>query len=374
MKANHYAAIILAAGFSSRMKYFKPLLPVGGETITDRIIATFLQNGVEICLVVGWQQHELRAGIKTQNVRIAENPDYQQGMFTSVQAGLRYMQDMQADYKAFFVIPVDIPLVRPFTIRCLLAAAEERPGKIFYPEFRGKRGHPPLIPGEMVPDILDWQKGGNLKAVLDANEKIAVRVKVPDCNILFDIDDPADYEKLLERFQHYEVPTEEECEVILTDVCRIADDVRRHCFKVADVASAIGRALLTAGQSLNLDVIHAAAILHDIGKGQPNHDAAGERMLREMGFGRIGDIVAVHTDLPEGTHSGSLESKVVYLADKYVTGEMVNSLENRYESAIRRFGATPTIKANIIQRKERALSVRKELEVLLGHSLEAVIL
>jgi molybdenum cofactor cytidylyltransferase len=119
-------------------------------------------------------------------------------MFSSVQAGI---SRLSPDYQAFFILPVDIPLVKPSTIRRLLIAAEENPGKIIYPVFGGKRGHPPLVPAALAPDILGWEKGGGLKAVLRAYEKLALEVPVADSNILFDIDTPGDYAALLERFE-----------------------------------------------------------------------------------------------------------------------------------------------------------------------------
>lgn len=53
-----YAAIILAGGFSSRMKRFKPLLLLGEATITDHVVSTFLSVGVDVFLVVGHHQEE----------------------------------------------------------------------------------------------------------------------------------------------------------------------------------------------------------------------------------------------------------------------------------------------------------------------------
>ena len=114
MKAKRYAAIVLAAGFSHRMRRFIPLLPLGKETITDHLMATFLQNGVEVYLVVGYRQNELRAGIRTRNIQIVENPDYRQGMLSSIQMGLR---SLKADYQAAFIAPADIPLVNSATIQ-----------------------------------------------------------------------------------------------------------------------------------------------------------------------------------------------------------------------------------------------------------------
>ena len=80
-------------------------------------------------------------------------------------------------------------------------------------------------------------------------------------------------------------------------------------------------------------------MLHDIAKGQRKHDIAGGKILRELGFGKVGDIVAVHSDLAGGNTRLSLETKIVYLADKLVEGERLVSLEERYRSSRQRFRA-----------------------------------
>jgi molybdenum cofactor cytidylyltransferase len=193
-----YAAIVLAGGLSTRMKQFKPLLPLGGETITDRVIDLFLSEGVDVFLVAGYRHDDIAAGIKKRDITIVYNPDYEQGMFSSVQAGIRRLN---AGYEAFFVSPVDIPLVSPATIRRLTEAAAENPGRIIYPVSGAKRGHPTLIPSALAPAILEWEKGGGLKAALKSRDSLAVEIVVPDSFILFDIDTPEDYQELLERFK-----------------------------------------------------------------------------------------------------------------------------------------------------------------------------
>ncbi len=192
-----WAAIILAAGLSRRMGQFKPLLLVGGETITDRLISTFLSNDVAVYLVVGYRGDELRAGIKNRNITVVENPNYSRGMFSSVQAGVR---SLRPGDDAFFIAPVDIPLVRPSTIKRLMIAFTEHPDRIIYPVFGGKRGHPPLIPIELAPVIVEWEQNDSLKSVLDTHKNLALEVNVPDKNILWDIDTPEDYQGLREHF------------------------------------------------------------------------------------------------------------------------------------------------------------------------------
>ena len=150
MKSGRYAAIILAGGLSTRMRQFKPLLPLGEGTITDRVIATFLSCDIDVILVAGNRQDELQKGIKKWDITIIENPDYTKGMFSSIQAGTRLLQP---SHRAIFVMPVDIPLVRSSTIKRLLDVAEEQPDSIIFPVFDKKRGHPPLIPSSLIPEL-----------------------------------------------------------------------------------------------------------------------------------------------------------------------------------------------------------------------------
>jgi len=360
-----YAAIVLAGGLSTRMHQFKPLLPLGDTTVTDRVTGTFLNVGVAVFLVAGYRHDDIAAGIKNRAVTIVYNPDFEKGMFSSIQAGLRRLGPK---YRAFFVNPVDIPLVRPATIKRLMDTAEENPDSIIYPVFLGRRGHPPLIPAKMIPAILGWEKGGGLKAVLESFKKIALEVSVPDSFILFDIDTPENYQVLLERFRRYEVPTDEECRALL-EVYQMAPEKARHSYKVADVAVAIGRALDAAGHNVDVETVRIAAILHDISKGCRKHDAEGGRLLRELGFGKVGDIVAVHSDLAGGDLSLPLESKSVFLADKFVGGEKLVSLEERYHHP----DFPPEVQAQITERLKVARGVKRELEKLIGRPLESVI-
>jgi molybdenum cofactor cytidylyltransferase len=366
---NRKAAILLAAGFSSRMESFKPLLSLGEETITDRAISLFVQNDVDVYLVTGWQKDKLVSGIKNRDVRIIENPDFEKGMFTSVQAGLR---QMEGDYTAFFILPVDIPLVRPFTVRRLLEASERQPGKIFYPLFKRMRGHPPLIPAGLIPHILNWQKDGGLVSALAPYENIVEEIIVPDRNIAFDMDTPEDYENALDRFQRYQIPTDEECEVIL-DICQVDLARRRHCYKVAEVAAHVSQALIEAGKTVDEGLVRASAILHDIIREKPQHDIAGGQLLYQMGFEKVGRIVAVHTFLLSELTENYLEAQVVYLADKFVQGDTIVTLGARFDSSHQKYGATPDIERKIARRLQRAIITKKELEGMIGKPLESII-
>jgi molybdenum cofactor cytidylyltransferase len=370
MAIRDYAALILAAGFSSRMGKFKPSLPIGDQTLAERVISLFLQNNVDVILVTGWRHEELLSVIDPSGIEIVVNSDYETGMLTSVLAGFRCLK---TTHKAFFIMPVDIPLVRPSTICRLISEAQKHPGNIIYPVFGALRGHPTLVPCSLTPVIKEWRAEGGLKAILHAREDLAVEVKGADSNILLDVDIPEDYTKLLERFKTYDIPTNEECSEILTTICKVDPERRQHCAKVSEVAVIIGSRLLASGNKLDVELVRVAALLHDIAKGQHKHDITGGKILREMGFNKVGEIVAVHSDLAGGDTSLSLEAKVVYLADKLVQGENLVSIEDRYRSSGRRFGLTSEIEVIIRIRREVALKVQQEMETLLGYPLRQII-
>ena len=365
-----YASIILAAGYSSRMGQFKPLLSLCEETMTDRVISLFEQNNVDVFLVVGWNKEALLSGVKSRHVTVVENSDYQKGMFSSVLAGI---SSLPLDYEAFFIMPVDIPLVRPATVHRLLDEAVRHPGKIIYPTFFEHRGHPPLIPSSLISALLQWQPDGGLKSFLQTQRDLTWEVPVPDRNILFDIDAADDLQEALKRLQRYDVPTEGERDVIMTLIHPMSQSVYAHCLRVAEVAIAIGSRLKECGQKIDLEMIRTAALLHDLAKGRLDHDKEADRMLHDMGFGKVGDVVADHTDLRNANSQTSLEKKIVYLADKFVDGDNVVSLDKRYRMRDRRFSVTPEVEAKITQRKARAIKVKRELEQILGYPLERFI-
>jgi len=369
MNPDRYAALILAAGVSSRMEWFKPLVLLGGETLVERAVSLFRAGGVaEILVVVGHRGQELRPILQKTGVRIIENARFQEGMFSSVSAGVRGLGSSTA---AFFVLPVDIPLVRNWTVRRLLAVHEEHPGSIVHPCFRGRRGHPPLIPSALVDAILGGPAAGGLRAVLARHEARAVNVEVPDQNILFDVDSPAQCEELGERFRRFAIPTREECEVILTSAYGASEEVMSHCGLVERVARTLGQALCRAGERLDAGLICAGALLHDIVKGRQND--MGARILDEMGFSPVARVVAAHTEMGVEESAPISEGEVVYIANKLVAGDRRVSLDRQFQSKRERFAENVDAPREGGMGWQKAVAVRDRLERRLGRSLDAVL-
>lgn len=200
-----YGAVILAAGLSSRMKQFKPLLPVDGQPAIEGLAETLQSAGIrDIIVVTGYRREALFDVIRQRQMTEAYNERYEQGMFTSVQAGLAKAGASFPGRRGFFLVPADCPLITIRALRELMAAAdrEEAGGRFFVPTFEGKKGHPLLIPAQRIREIVSYGGDGGLKAITDRHDEEMIRVPVPDEEILLDMDTPEGYEAIQDFVAH----------------------------------------------------------------------------------------------------------------------------------------------------------------------------
>ena len=371
----NFSAIILAAGYSSRMGKFKALLPIGEKRVIDWTLSLFQKNGLgEIIVITGHRSPEIREHIRSfehySDVKIVENPDYDEGMFSSVKSGVGALDEKQCE--AFFIMPSDICLARPLTVKLLKEGYKTHPGNIIHPCFNSKLGHPPLIPALLIPDILESNGEGGLKAILQKHEARSTNIQTPDRHMLIDMDRPEDYEYALLRFKHHDIPTADECDVIFK-VFSVSENIIQHSRKVEEAGLKICKSLKISGiNGLNCKLMSAAALLHDIAKGRKNHAGAGARMLADMGFRRVAEVVAQHTDLNFKPDVQINEAELLYIADKLVIKDRFTTLEERFENALNRFGHEPEARAAISRRKEISMKLRKKLERALGQPLDSL--
>jgi len=185
------SAIVLAAGASSRMGSAKALLPVDGRPAVEVVCATLRAGGAdEVVVVVGRHADEIRRGARLDGVRVVDNPLWAQGRTTSVQAGLSAISPAAA---WTLLALVDMPLVRPDTVRTLLAA-RTKGVDVVVPTFGGRRGHPILLRQTVFPRIAALGPDEPLHVVVRAAR--ALLVDVPDESVLVDFDEPDDLRRL----------------------------------------------------------------------------------------------------------------------------------------------------------------------------------
>lgn len=186
------AAVIVAAGMSSRMGEFKPMLNIGSISIARRVVATFQQAGVDkIVMVTGYHAAALERHLSGNGVVFLRNEDYQTThMFDSARIGLSYVRDKCGNV---LFTPVDIPLFTAATVRALLASGAE----LACPVCGGKRGHPILMRSSLIGRILTDSGEGGLRGALERSGAAVTEVVVDDRGVLHDADTPEDYQTLL---------------------------------------------------------------------------------------------------------------------------------------------------------------------------------
>lgn len=188
-------AVICAAGLSSRMRNFKPMLYIGGRSMIGLIVDSFRAAGVSpIVVVTGYKASCLRQHLEGSGVIFVHNPDYATThMYDSFLMGLNAL-DSQCD--RFFFTPADVPL---FHTRSLQTLLEHEDSPVSIPTFQGKCGHPVLISASCIPYLRQYNGQGGLRGAMRGLSAEPDRIEVEDEGILLDADNDNDYYNLLKK-------------------------------------------------------------------------------------------------------------------------------------------------------------------------------
>lgn len=188
-------AIILAAGESKRMGAPKQLLPFGKSTIIETVVKQISQSKVDhIIVVLGHAWEQIAAKLASLPVEITINPHYQKGMLSSVQWGLKTIEN-QKQYKAVLIALADQPAIPTSVINRLIQAFHRRGKGIALPVYQGERGHPVLIDLKYRQEIMELQNTIGLRGLMQAHPDDVLEVSVNTDSILRDIDDLQTYQR-----------------------------------------------------------------------------------------------------------------------------------------------------------------------------------
>jgi len=191
------AAIILAAGESTRMGRPKQLLPWGGTTLLAWQVRQMREAGVdEVVVVLGHAAAEVRPAVPPE-ARVVVNEAYRQGRASSLRCGAAAVSD---DAGAVLVLSVDQP--RPASLsRRLIERWRETGAPIVSPRFPRRFGHPVLVDGSLLGELRAVDEATlGLRAVIDRHAAEAEALPVEDDRVDVDLNTPADYEAALAAF------------------------------------------------------------------------------------------------------------------------------------------------------------------------------
>ena len=189
--------LIPAAGFSSRMGFYKPLADVNGKKMIVRTIESIRRGGAEeITVVTGHCHGQLEACIRQMgesNVKTVYNPAYTDGsILTSIKAGLSSLENCDAVY----LLLADMPAVSPETFFHLKDVMVQTGKKIILPTVDGCRRHPPLISSGLFGRISAYEGEGGLRGFWQYAEDEIAEVPVRDAGCAMDADTPEDLRRL----------------------------------------------------------------------------------------------------------------------------------------------------------------------------------
>lgn len=193
------AAVILAGGQSRRMgQDNKLLLPIAGESMLARVVdAVSAAQLDEVIVVTGYQHAVIEQLLQGRQLRLVHNPDYADGLSTSLRAGLAALPE---DCDAVLVCLGDMPGVTSAHINRLIAAFDPLEGRaVCVPTCAGKRGNPVLWDRRLVPAMMRQISGDSgAKQLLGEYAEQVCEVELGDRGVLMDIDSPqalADYSR-----------------------------------------------------------------------------------------------------------------------------------------------------------------------------------
>lgn len=188
--------IIAAAGKSIRTgAKYKMTLDLSGKTVIERSIDSMAPFCCKITVVTGFNSEKIGALLDGYgNIEIVFNENYEDGMYSSIKAGLRRVQ---AD--SFFFLPGDCPFVAPAVYEKMLERKIESNKGIIVPLFKGVPGHPVLFGKGYREKILHNSEYKNLREFIHDNN--SEFLEVGHEGVLFDIDTMEDYQKALRIFR-----------------------------------------------------------------------------------------------------------------------------------------------------------------------------
>lgn len=161
-----------------------------------------------------------------------------------------------------------------------------------------------------------------------------------------------------------DIPSPEECIEILKQFG--ADrQLINHCMTVAELAGEIADALNRAGHYVDMRLVLAGALLHDIAKGKKKHDLIGGLWLERMGYSSVAKVIAAHIDLPEDAIEAVDERAVVYFADKLIMGNSFVDINERFNTKLDKYKHDEQAKQAILKRIDAVRRVQERINSIL---------
>ena len=191
------AAVVLAAGMSTRMGSNKLLVKIAGQPLVRRVVKCLEATAVRPIAVVTGHEHEaICAALAGSQATIVHNPDYRAGLSTSLRAGIRSLTECDGA----IIMLGDMPAISPVVIEKMIAAYEPKTrNAICVATSRGRRGNPVLFDRAFFPELQTISGDIGAREIIRMHWPLVCEVDVDDDGPLIDLDTPEELERFLRR-------------------------------------------------------------------------------------------------------------------------------------------------------------------------------
>ncbi len=195
-RINHCGILILAAGQSARLGSPKQLLDFEGMSLIKRVVGTALDSSIgNVAVVLGANAEKIRNELDMPDLCLIENSDWEEGMASSVRAGVKAMTALDPDTDGLMILVCDQPHLEPSVLQQLLHVQRESGLPAAASVYDGRTGTPAVFHRSFFPKLLELRGDtGARKLITLYGDQVAL-VDFEKGKI--DIDTKEDYEKLI---------------------------------------------------------------------------------------------------------------------------------------------------------------------------------
>lgn len=190
------AAVVLAAGASRRMGADNKLLKnVSGQPMVRRVVESALASGANpVIVVTGHEADRVRHALENLDVRFVHNPNYEDGLSSSVRVGIGHVPEACA---GAMMLLGDMPKISADIIDALVGSFHAHSGQsVCVPVCEGRRGNPVVWPREFFPDMLDLSGDVGARKLFKRHQDRVTEIDVATSAIFLDVDTPDDLDAL----------------------------------------------------------------------------------------------------------------------------------------------------------------------------------
>jgi len=183
------AALILAAGRSTRMGSHKLLEVLGDRPLIRYCVdAALTSNAYPVLVVTGHNQGAMVATLSSADVSFVSNPDYAEGLSSSLKAGVRALP---SSIDAAIILLGDMPLITHDLINQMIEFFNASPHALaLVPTYQGEWGNPVLLSRKLFPEIEKLSGDTGARKLLQSHHADVIEMPIMNDHVLIDLDTP----------------------------------------------------------------------------------------------------------------------------------------------------------------------------------------